>query len=202
MVEKVLTFSFSPTAERKILKFVYLVYKLKFVNLLEIWFVYFLHETFYYLMNFAYVYLLQVHEKTGSQFSLIFTPKSVRGFLRQNLPKFFAATQGRLFPSSVSFPLLWTIIYSILLYFINIFIKGQCQEIFNHFFLILKDSIWAPYKQAQTVSQTFSFLQRYVIVSSKIACLLSQRLRQHPNFSLDTDVFIFLNYCYWVFIHI
>ena len=39
-------------------------------------------------------------------------------------------------------------------------LKGQCHEIFDHFFG-LKDSMWAPYGQAKTVSLTFLFLQRY-----------------------------------------
>ena len=37
--------------------------------------------------------------------------------------------------------------------------------------------------------------------SSKIACPRSQRLCVHTNFSLDTDVLIFLNYCYWMYKH-
>ena len=36
---------------------------------------------------------------------------------------------------------------------------------------------------------------------SKILCLCSQRLRGHPNFSLDTAFFKFLNYCYWMCEH-
>ena len=32
---------------------------------------------------------------------------------------------------------------------------------------------------------------------SKIKSLRSQRLRGHTNFSLDMEVFIFLNYCCW-----
>ena len=37
--------------------------------------------------------------------------------------------------------------------------------------------------------------------NSKAACPRSQRLSRHANFSLDTDVFIFLSYCYWVCKH-
>ena len=36
-------------------------------------------------------------------------------------------------------------------------LKGQCHEIFNHFFG-LKDSTWATYEQAKTVLRTFLFL--------------------------------------------
>ena len=42
-------------------------------------------------------------------------------------------------------------------------LKGQCHEIFDHFFICLKDSTWAPYEQAKTVSRTFSFSRRYSI---------------------------------------
>ena len=38
-------------------------------------------------------------------------------------------------------------------------LKGQCHEIFYHFFY-LRDSNWAPYEQANTVSRTFSFSRR------------------------------------------
>ena len=38
----------------------------------------------------------------------------------------------------------------------NSVLKGQCHEIFDHFFG-LKDSTWAPYEQAKTVSQTKIF---------------------------------------------
>ena len=40
------------------------------------------------------------------------------------------------------------------------FLKGQCHEIFDHFFC-LNDLTCAPYKQAKTVSGTFSFSRRY-----------------------------------------
>ena len=35
--------------------------------------------------------------------------------------------------------------------------KGQCLEIFDHFCCCLKDSTWAPYEQAKTVSLNFVF---------------------------------------------
>ena len=76
----------------------------------------------------------------------------------------------------------------------------EIVTIFSTIFL-LKDSIWVPYEQAKTVSQTFSFSRRYVGIrsqSSKITFLHNQRLLRHLNFSLDTKVFIFINYCYWV----
>ena len=40
---------------------------------------------------------------------------------------------------------------------------GQCQEIFDHFLFCLKDSTWAPYEKAKTVSRNFSFSWRYLI---------------------------------------
>ena len=46
------------------------------------------------------------------------------------------------------------------------FLKAQCHEIFKTFFC-LKDSTWAPYEQAKTVSQTFQFSQRYSIAKLK-----------------------------------
>ena len=48
-----------------------------------------------------------------------------------------------------------------------------------------------PYEQAKTVWWTFSFSQRYLI-----DCPCSQLLCGHTIFSLDTEVFIFLNYYY------
>ena len=41
-------------------------------------------------------------------------------------------------------------------------LKGQCQEIFDHFFC-LKDPTWAPYEQAKTVWRNLSFSRRYSI---------------------------------------
>ena len=38
-------------------------------------------------------------------------------------------------------------------------LKGECLEIFDHFFG-LKDSTWAPYEQAKTFSRTFSISRR------------------------------------------
>ena len=52
-------------------------------------------------------------------------------------------------------------------------LKGQCHKIFDHFFL-LKRFTWAPCEQTKTVLQTFLFLRRYSIASSKIACPRSQ----------------------------
>ena len=42
-------------------------------------------------------------------------------------------------------------------------LKGQCHAIVNPFFCS-KDSAWAPYEEAKTVLQTFSFLRRYLSV--------------------------------------
>ena len=45
------------------------------------------------------------------------------------------------------------------------------------------------------------FLHKTLSQSSKVASLCSQRLSGHAIFSVDMDVFIFLNYCYWVCEH-
>ena len=52
-------------------------------------------------------------------------------------------------------------------------------------------------------NQQHLFSRRYSIrlQSSNIACSSSQQLRGHANLSLDTDIYIFLNYCYWVCKH-
>ena len=71
------------------------------------------------------------------------------------------------------------------------YLKGQCHEIFDHFFICLKDSTWAPYEQAKTVSRTFRFREDIRSQSSKNRCQRSQGLRGHPNFSLDMAVFKF-----------
>ena len=63
------------------------------------------------------------------------------------------------------------------------------------FLCCLKDSTWAPYEQVKTVCELFWFCKDLRLQSSKIAYPGSQRLRRHANFSLDTDIFIFLNYC-------
>ena len=47
----------------------------------------------------------------------------------------------------------------------------------------------------------FRFREDIRSQSSKIACLRSHRLRKHATFSLDTENFIFLNYCYRVCKH-
>ena len=60
---------------------------------------------------------------------------------------------------------------------------------------------FAPYEQAKTVSRTFLFLWRSSIAKIKIWCPCCQRLRGHPNFSLDTVVFKFLYYWYWMCKH-
>ena len=63
------------------------------------------------------------------------------------------------------------------------FLKAQCHEIFKTFFC-LKDSTWAPYEQAKTVSQTFQFSQRYSIAKFKnrVFVYSRQQLRGHKFF--------------------
>ena len=45
------------------------------------------------------------------------------------------------------------------------------------------------------------WLKKIPSQSSKIACPCSQQLHKQVKFSLDKDVFIFLNYCCWVCKH-
>ena len=40
-------------------------------------------------------------------------------------------------------------------------LKGQCHEIFNHYFLPWIEPIWAPDKQAKIIFRENSFSRRY-----------------------------------------
>ena len=71
-------------------------------------------------------------------------------------------------------------------------LKGQCHKIFDHYFC-LKYSIWASYEQGKTVSRRYSI--------AKFQNRVSLTTTPTPKFSLDTNGFIFLNYCYWVCKH-
>ena len=82
----------------------------------------------------------------------------------------------------------------------NHLLKGQCHEMFDHFFG-LKDSIWALYQQAKTVSPTCSFREDIRSQISKIVGPRSPRLWGHANFSLGKGFFIFLNYWNWLHWH-
>ena len=77
-------------------------------------------------------------------------------------------------------------------------LKGTVSRDYRPFFG-LKYLLWAPYEQAKMVLRTF-FSSREDMKSQsskfKNQCRLSQRLRRHLNFSFDTNVFIFWNYCY------
>ena len=65
-------------------------------------------------------------------------------------------------------------------------VKGQCHEIFDHYFSCLKDLTWAPYEQA-----TAKKFDRSTKFENRVSAC--QRLRGHKIFSLDMEVFIFLN---------
>ena len=70
----------------------------------------------------------------------------------------------------------------------RLFLKGQCYEIYFRPFFLLKRFDQDPI--------------RYSIAKFEMACprtVRSQRLA--VIFSLDTEIFIFLNYCYSVFKH-
>ena len=77
---------------------------------------------------------------------------------------------------------------------VAIALKGTVSRDLWSFFC-LKDSTLAPYER---FCEFFRFHENIRSQSSKIACLRSYWLRGHATFSLDREVFIFLNYCYWV----
>ena len=70
----------------------------------------------------------------------------------------------------------------------------------------LKDFTWAPYEQAKTVSQTFTFVWRYWIAKFEIR-VVNDYIHEHESLALGSPPFsyfhsfIFLNYCYWVWKH-
>ena len=45
--------------------------------------------------------------------------------------------------------------------------KGQCHEIFSHYFFCSKDLTWPPYEQAKMVLLTFSFFE-YTVFDCKV----------------------------------
>ena len=62
-------------------------------------------------------------------------------------------------------------------------LKGQSREIFDHFFG-LKDSTWAPYEQAKTVSQNFLFSRRYSIAKF-VNCVSALTTLTHVRVVVD-----------------
>ena len=66
-------------------------------------------------------------------------------------------------------------------------VKGQCHEIFLPPSIYSKDSIWATYEQAKTVSRTFLFSQKCCVSAQltklRTLCLCSRWLRGHENFA-------------------
>ena len=76
--------------------------------------------------------------------------------------------------------------------------KGQCHEILDHF-IGLKDSIQAPYKQAKTVSQKKKiFAEKFDRKVRKSGVRVVYDYMDIRFFPFDTQIFVFLNYCYWV----
>ena len=90
----------------------------------------------------------------------------------------------------------WT---EINLVFVLFFFKGQCHKIFDHYFFCLKDSTWAPYEHRQKQFCKLSFSQRSSI--AKFENRESALSTPTRTIFLDTEVFLFLNYCYWVCKH-
>ena len=70
-------------------------------------------------------------------------------------------------------------------------LKRQSHKISTIF--LFKASTSARYEQEKTVSWIFSFSQKF-----ENRCLRSQRLHWHAITFLDTEIFIFWNYFYWM----
>ena len=72
----------------------------------------------------------------------------------------------------------------------QIYLKGQCHKII--FFFSLKDSTWAPYEQAKTVSRNFFIFREDIwLQSSKIAC---------PRSRWGFHIFKLLLFFTWLFL--
>ena len=87
----------------------------------------------------------------------------------------------------------------------NVFDKSQCHEIFDNFFG-LKDSTCAPYEQAKTVSQIFSFFAKIFdlkVRKSRVPVVKDYWTTRTSKFFFRYGRFhIFkLQYCYWVCKH-
>ena len=76
-------------------------------------------------------------------------------------------------------------------------------DLFKSYPFLLKRFEAAKYEQAKTVSRTFSFSRRYLMAKfvNRVYSTHSQRLRGQANFSLNTDIFNFFDYCYWMCKH-
>ena len=72
-------------------------------------------------------------------------------------------------------------------------LKGQCHEIFDHFFDL--GPIWTD---KNGFVNFFVFAKIFDSKDQKSGVRL---VTGHPKFSLDTAVFKFLNYCYWMCKH-
>ena len=70
-------------------------------------------------------------------------------------------------------------------------------------FFCLTDSTYRPHINRQKgFRELFHFCEDIRSQNSEIRFQRSQRLFGHPNFSSDTAVFKFSNYCYWMCKHI
>ena len=87
----------------------------------------------------------------------------------------------------------------------NNYLIGQCHEIFAHCFLLKRFELaTGPHmNRRKRFYELFRFREDIRSQSSKITCLRSLWLCAcgQAHFTLDMDVFILLNYCYWVCIH-
>ena len=61
-------------------------------------------------------------------------------------------------------------------------LAGTVSRDFLPLFFCLKDSIWSPYEQAETVWRNFYY---FVNIFAKKVCLRSRWLRGHANFELN-----------------
>ena len=81
---------------------------------------------------------------------------------------------------------------------------GTVSQDFQPIFVWLKifNLLRLHMNRQKRFSKIFCFPGDIRLQSAKIGCQRSQQLRGHPIFSLDTGIFIFLMFCYWMCKHI
>ena len=70
-------------------------------------------------------------------------------------------------------------------------LKGRVSRDFRPLFFALKTLPGHHMNRLKLFSELFGFREEIQFLSSKIACLLSQRLRKHRILALDYPLFIF-----------
>ena len=81
-------------------------------------------------------------------------------------------------------------------------LKGTVSRDFRLFFLLKKIQPGHHMNRQKRLWEIFRFQGDIRLQSSKIRCPHTRWLCGHPIFSLDMEIFIFLNYCYWMCKHI